>query len=147
MSASWLFVVASAIAVVGISFAFNQMMKQVQEKLENGEKLDLHTMQATQTKFFIQVAMAEAIPIFIIVYAFSLIGQTVETNIMVPLLVIVGILVIAFVSLLRIRKDIMGASKISQESVGMINTLFFIGAALLSAIPIVSIVGIMTSSS
>ncbi|AYA76304.1 hypothetical protein DOE78_13090 [Bacillus sp. Y1] len=146
MSASWLFVLASAIAVVGISFAFNKMMLQVQEKVEKGEQLDLNTMQAAQTKFFIQVAMAEAIPILIIVYAFTLIGQVVETNVVVPLVVIIGILVVAFVSLLRIRRDMMGAPKMNQESVGMVNTLFFIGAALLSAIPIVSIVGIMTAS-
>ena len=147
MSASWLFVLASAIAVVGISFAFNKMMQQVQEKVEKGEQLDLNTMQAAQTKFFIQVAMAEAIPILIIVYAFTLIGQVVETNVVVPLVVIIGILVVAIVFLLRIRRDMMGAPKMNQESVGMVNTLFFIGAALLSAIPIVSIVGIMTASS
>jgi hypothetical protein len=147
MSASWLFVLASAIAVVGISFAFNKMMQQVQEKVEKGEQLDLNTMQAAQTKFFIQVAMAEAIPILIIVYAFTLIGQVDETNVVIPLVVIFGILVVAFVSLLRIRRDMMGAPKMNQESVGMVNTLFFIGAALLSAIPIVSIVGIMTASS
>lgn len=147
MSASWLFVLASAIAVVGISFAFNKMMQQVQEKVEKGDQLDLNTMQAAQTKFFIQVAMAEAIPIFIIVYAFTLIGQVVEENIIVPLVVIIGILVVALVSLLRIRRDIIGSPMMNQQSVGMVNTLFFIGAALLSAIPIISIVGIMTVSS
>ena len=84
MSASWLFVLASAIAVVGISFAFNKMMQQVQEKVEKGDQLDLNTMQAAQTKFFIQVAIAEAIPILIIVYAFTLIGQVVEKNIIIP---------------------------------------------------------------
>ncbi len=147
MSASWLFVLASAIAVVGISFAFNKMMQQVQEKVEKGDQLDLNTMQAAQTKFFIQVAMAEAVPIFIIVYAFTLIDQVVEKNIIVPLVVIIGILVVAMVSLLRIRRDIMGSPRMNQQSVGMVNTLFFIGAALLSAIPIISIVGIMTASS
>lgn len=147
MSTSWLFVLASVIAVVGISFAFNKMMQQVQENVDKGEKLDLNTMQAVQTKFFIQVAMAEAIPIFIIVYAFTLMGQLVESNIMVPLVVIIGTLVVAFVFLFRIRRDIMATPKMNQESVGMVNTLFFIGAALLSAIPIISIVGIMTSSS
>ncbi|MEK3989978.1 MULTISPECIES: hypothetical protein [Robertmurraya] len=147
MSASWLFVLASAIAVVGISFAFNKMMQQVQDKVEKGEHLDLNTMQAVQTKFFIQVAIAEAIPILIIVYAFTLIGQVVEKNIIVPLVVIIGILVVAMVSLLRIRRDIMGSPRMNQQAVGMINTLFFIGAALLSAIPIISIVGIMTASS
>lgn len=147
MSTSWLFVLASVIAVVGISFAFNKMMQQVQENVDKGEKLDLNTMQAVQTKFFIQVAMAEAIPIFIIVYAFTLMGQVVESNIMVPLVVIIGILVVAFVFLVRIRRDIMAIPKMNQESVGMVNTLFFIGAALLSAIPIISIVGIMTASS
>ncbi|MGG7619221.1 hypothetical protein [Bacillus coreaensis] len=147
MSASWLFVLSSAIAVVGISFAFNKMMQQVQEKVEKGDQLELNTMQAAQTKFFIQVAMAEAIPIFIIVYAFTLIGQVVENNVIVPLVVIIGILVVAMVSLLRIRRDIMGSPRLNQQSVGMINTLFFIGAALLSSIPIISIVGIMTTSS
>ncbi len=117
------------------------MMQQVQDKVEKGEHLDLNTMQAVQTKFFIQVAIAEAIPILIIVYAFTLIGQVVEKNIIVPLVVI------ARVSLLRIRRDIMGSPRMNQQAVGMINTLFFIGAALLSAIPIISIVGIMTASS
>jgi len=123
------------------------MMQQVQDKVEKGEHLDLNTMQAVQTKFFIQVAIAEAIPILIIVYAFTLIGQVVEKNIIVPLVVIIGILVVAMVSLLRIRRDIMGSPRMNQQAVGMINTLFFIGAALLSAIPIISIVGIMTASS
>lgn len=123
------------------------MMQQVQEKVEKGDQLDLNTMQAAQTKFFIQVAMAEAVPIFIIVYAFTLIDQVVEKNIIVPLVVIIGILVVAMVSLLRIRRDIMGSPRMNQQSVGMVNTLFFIGAALLSAIPIISIVGIMTASS
>ncbi|MFS0863826.1 hypothetical protein [Fredinandcohnia sp. 179-A 10B2 NHS] len=142
LNPAWLFVAATAIAVIGILLAFKKFMRQVQAQINNGQELKLQGLQKEQTRFFINVAVAESIPILLIVFGFMQIEQVTEPiNIFVPLLSIIVIVAIAKINALATRRDVIGHNPLSQSK-NIVNTLFFIGLALMSAIPVISIVAI-----
>jgi F0F1-type ATP synthase membrane subunit c/vacuolar-type H+-ATPase subunit K len=121
-------------------------MTQVQSKLEKGENVQMEALQQEQTRFFIKVAIAESIPILLIVYGFMAIGNVIgeDINIMFPLIIIAAVYLFAVFNLIQLRRDTLGYNKISVETKNIVNTLIFICLGLLSAIPIISVVAIMT---
>lgn len=148
MNPAWLFVLATVIAVLGILYAFKQMIVKIQEKVENGQEVKAESIQKEQTNFFIKVAMFEAIPILLIVYGFMQIGIEDENySIILPLIIIAGILIFALVQILALKRDLsVQNDRFSPETIGLVNTLIMIGMAMVSAIPIVSVVAILTMS-
>lgn len=147
---AWFFVVATVIAVFGILISFKNMMEYVQGRIEQGQEISGESMQREQTRFFVKVAIVEAIPILLIVYGFMQIEQIVDQtyNMLLPLLIIVGVLIFAFIQILFLKRDIIGRNDvISTESENLINTFMMIGLAMVAAIPIVSVVAILTMSS
>lgn len=149
LNPAWLFVLAAVIAVLGILFFFKQMMASIQSSFREGQIINRQAIQKEQTNFFIKVALAEAIPIVFIVVGFAQIDPLGDTivNIFLPMIIILGTLVFALVQVLRIRNDTLGYGEISAETKNMINTLIFIGIALMSAIPTISIVALFIMSS
>lgn len=149
MNPAWFFVLATIIAVFGILFSFKNMMAFVQGRIEQAQEVSGESMQKEQTRFFIRVAMSEAIPLILIVYGFMQIGQIVDQtyNMLLPLLIIVGVVIFAFVQILFLKRDLIGRNdEVSTESKNFINALIMIGLAMVSAIPIVSVVAIFTMS-
>jgi MFS family permease len=147
MNPAWFFVIATIIAVFGILFAFKNLMAHVREKIEKGQEVSGESLQQEQTRFFIKVAMVEAIPILLIVFGFMQIEQiNVQAhNTLLQILIIVGIVIFAFIQILFLKRDMVGQhDPISPESKTLVNTLMMIGLAMVSAIPIVSIVAIFT---
>jgi MFS family permease len=147
MNPAWFFVIATIIAVFGILFAFKNLMAHIREKIEKGQEVRGESIQQEQTRFFIKVAMVEAIPILLIVFGFMQIGQIDEQahNTLLPILIILGIVSFAFIQILFLKRDMVGHyDPISSESKTLVNTLIMIGLAMVSAIPIVSIVAIST---
>jgi MFS family permease len=147
MNPAWFFVIATVIAVLGILFAFKNMMSHVREKLEKGQEIRGESIQQEQTRFFIKVAMVEAIPILLIVYGFMQIEHIQEQNYntLLPILIIICVVIFALIQILFLKRDMVGQhDPISTESNTLVNTLMMIGLAMVSAIPIVSIVAIFT---
>lgn len=106
----------------------------------------MEALQQEQTRFFIKVAVVESIPILLIVYGFmeveNVIGKDINT--MFPLIIIAAVYLIALFNLMQLRRDTLGYNEISVETKNIVNTLIFICLGLVSAIPIISVVAIMT---
>jgi F0F1-type ATP synthase membrane subunit c/vacuolar-type H+-ATPase subunit K len=146
---AWYFVLATIIAVFGVLFSFNRMMGEVQKRVKIGQTVNGESFQKEQTKFFISVAIVEAIPILLIVFGFMQIGLIEEEtyNTLLPLLIIVGIIIFALIQILTLRRDLVTErNSLSTDMTNLINTHLMIGLAMVSAIPIVSIVAILTMS-
>ncbi|HYK75136.1 MAG TPA: hypothetical protein VEV44_18730, partial [Pseudoneobacillus sp.] len=130
LNPAWLFVIASVIAVIGILFSFKLMMSKVQTIVE-GQGLNMESIQKEQTRFFIKVAISEAVPILLLVYGFTLIGQLEErVNIFIPFIIIVGIFLFALTQILVTRRDVLGFHEVNSETKTFLNALIFIGIAL-----------------
>lgn len=144
LNPAWIFVLATVIAVFGILSAFKSMMATVKAKIEEGHEFSVESLQKVQTRFFIKVALAESIPILLIVFGFMQIEQTNGQgfSVLLPLTIIGAVFIIALVNIVNIRSDSVGYNEHSKTSRNMMNTLTFIGIALVAAIPIVSTVAI-----
>lgn len=141
---AWLFVAATVIAVFGILFSFKKLIVQVQTKIENGKEITIEAFQQEQTRFFINVAIVETIPILLMVYGFAQMEQlSVRINIFLHLLIIVIVLIIALVNVFIIRRDTLSYGEPSKEGKNTVNTFMFIAIALLSAIPTVSVIALL----
>ncbi|MFZ3591247.1 hypothetical protein ACOI1C_18880 [Bacillus sp. DJP31] len=133
---AWLFVSATVIADVGILVSFNKLMSHIHSKVEEGKEINIESFQKEQTRFFIKVAVVEAIPILLIVVGFTPIEQLVAPiNIFIPLVIIGAVFLICLVSVLSSRRNTMSFDEISHESKHIVNTYMFMGLILLSAIP------------
>ncbi|WP_442599783.1 hypothetical protein [Neobacillus sp. D3-1R] len=144
LNPAWLFVIASIIAVIGILFSFKIMMSQIQTIIQD-QGLNMEMIQKEQTRFFIKIAISEAVPILLIVYGFTLIGELEEpVNILFPIVIIVGVFLFALVQILLTRRDVLGFHDVNSETKTFLNAMIFIGVAMVAAIPIVSVVALLT---
>lgn len=144
---AWLFVAATLIAIMGILFAFRKMMSGIQEIVANNEEISSSKIQKAQTNFFIGVALAESVPILLIVFGFiQLENRDMDSinDMMIPLIVIIGIWIYGVFNIWMARKDTLGDRDISKESKMAINTMAMIGVSLISAIPIISLIALFT---
>jgi Flp pilus assembly protein TadB len=145
LNPAWLFVSATIIAVVGILLSFKKMMSHFQTKMEEEKDIKGESFQKELTRFFIQVAIVESIPILLIIFGFMQIEvQDGPVNILFPLVIIIAVFLLALISVITIRRDILGFNNTSQDAINLVNTYVYIGLTLLSAFPIISIVALFT---
>lgn len=140
---AWLFVLAAIIAVFGILAAFKNLMAYVQQKIEANEEISLQSLQKKQGQFFVKVALSESIPLILIVFGFILMDSSKDQNIFIPLLLVLAVLIFALFQVINIRRNTLGFGEASTELKNIVNTLCFLGGALVSAIPIISIVALV----
>jgi F0F1-type ATP synthase membrane subunit c/vacuolar-type H+-ATPase subunit K len=140
---AWLFVLATIIAVLGILAAFKNLMAYVQQKIEAKEEVNMLSLQKKQGQFFIKVALSESIPLILIVFGFMLMDSLENHNPFIPLVIIMAVLIFALFQVLTIRRNTLGYEEASTEIKTNVNTLCFLGGALISAIPIISIVAVL----
>lgn len=126
------FMLAAVIAVISILTVFKIHIEQLKQAPENRGQI--------QTKFFVGVAIAEAIPIILLVLGFMNSAPVEAVNeLYFPGLIILLCLVFAplFV-FLQSRVDV------SEEARLPIQTFSMLGLALGSSIPLISLVGLFT---
>jgi hypothetical protein len=140
---AWLFVLASIIAVLGILASFKNLMAHVQQKIESNEEISMQSLQKKQGQFFVKVALSESVPLLLIVFGFISVDSTKDHNPIIPLIIILAVLIFALLQVVNIRRNALGYENTSTELKNIVNTLCFLGGALMSAIPIISIVGLM----
>jgi F0F1-type ATP synthase membrane subunit c/vacuolar-type H+-ATPase subunit K len=125
---TYLPVLASIIAVVGILTFFKRNLEKIKE---NPEMTGKH-----QTNLFIGAAISEAIPIVLIIIGFvnmAPVGSVDE--LVVPFTIIIGLIVFAIIYIfLQSRIDVDENAKFVVRSFGIIT------AGLVNAIPIISLV-------
>ncbi|WP_404470142.1 hypothetical protein [Sutcliffiella horikoshii] len=128
MDALYLFVIAAVIASFGISIVLRSSM----EKLV----LEPATFTQIQSRFFIYVAVIEALPIILIVFGFmTLMDSTV--NLFIPITIVAVSVLVNFILNLIKKNELVGGAPELQEK---LMTFFLIGNVLMTAIPLVAIV-------
>ncbi|WP_230200195.1 hypothetical protein [Bacillus niameyensis] len=132
MSSTTLFVLAAVIAVISILIVFKINLDKLKQSPENRDTL--------QTKFFIGVAIAEIIPIILVVLAFAASKTvTATSDLYVPGLIILLTFVFApFFIFLQTKVDV------TEKNRGIVTTFAFMGMSIALSIPIVSLVGLIT---
>ncbi|KHE72400.1 hypothetical protein [Halobacillus sp. BBL2006] len=129
----YLFLLASLITVVGISFAANKMNIILTEN-----QLTQKTIQSAQTRFFLLSAVTEIIPILLIVIAFAnLQSITTSIHMYISIVMIVLIWLIALVKMWFNGQETI--QRASTEYKQQVNGSVFISIAFLSGIPLASI--------
>lgn len=140
MIAIWLFTVAGITAGLGILFAYKRLMRGLTYRAEQNE-FHYKGLQKDQIRFFIQVGLIEAIPIFLIILGFMLIEQTSLVSILIPVLLIVGAMIYCIqqvkVSNQKV-KEVTG--QLSTQDQGYVRTLSIMGYLLVLGIPFLSLV-------
>ncbi|MCT2534955.1 hypothetical protein NC661_17525 [Aquibacillus koreensis] len=141
ISPAWLFSLASIIAVFGILLAFKKMVASIQYKLENNQ-LTSETIQKEQSRYFLKVAIIEAVPILLIIIGFMQIGSeevsTISTTI--AALIIIGLIILTVVHVFLARNELLRVT--SNEHKAYIHTLLFLGFGTILAIPIISLIAL-----
>ncbi|WP_404449538.1 hypothetical protein LG307_07690 [Sutcliffiella horikoshii] len=128
MDALYLFVIAAVIASFGISIILRASM----EKLV----LDPQTFAEIQSKFFIYVAVIEALPLILIVFGFMTLTDS-TVNLFIPITIVaVSVLVNFIMNLMKKNELDSGAPELKEK----LMTFFLIGNVLMTAIPVVAIV-------
>lgn len=126
----YLFVVAALLAVLPILLIFKISIESIKENPNDYMKV--------QQRFFIWVAVAEIIPILLIIYGFS----NMDTVYPIEELLLPGIIVlftIGFASLFIFLQRIID---VNEESRGIIQQFVMLSIALVNAIPLISIVSL-----
>jgi len=128
MDALYLFVIAAVIASFGISIVLRSSM----EKLI----LEPQTFAQIQSRFFIYVAVIEALPLVLIVFGFmTLMDSTV--NLFIPIAIVAVSVLVNFILNIMKKNELVSSAPDLKEK---LMTFFLIGNVLMAAIPIVAIV-------
>ncbi|MRH43631.1 hypothetical protein GH741_13215 [Aquibacillus halophilus] len=139
---AWLFVLASTIAVLGILYAYKNIITIIQIRNEN-ENLTTGAYSKLQSSFFLRVALIEAIPILLVIFGFiQMQSNDTSNNVALPLLTIIAILSYAFFNVFVSRNDALtNSADDPEEYKNFINTLTFTGLAMIMGVPAISVVG------
>ncbi|WP_226038155.1 hypothetical protein [Aquibacillus saliphilus] len=137
---TWLFVLASTIAVLGILFSYKNLITIIQHRKEH-EKLTTEAFQKLQSTFFIRIALIEAFPILLIIFGFVQMENNpiVTADAIFPLLIIMALLSYALINVVITRSDAITDSA-TTEYKNFVNTLTIIGFATITGIPAISII-------
>ena len=131
MSAAYMFMFASILAVFSILIVFKIFIDKIKQTPEDRNAL--------QTKFFIGVAMAETVPLILIVFGFVTSTPVASiSDLLLPAIVIVLSMAFApFFIFLQTRLDI------TKETKSIVNTSALIGTAMTLSLPIISLIGLL----
>ncbi|WP_163538957.1 F0F1 ATP synthase subunit C [Gracilibacillus sp. YIM 98692] len=142
MAAAWIFTIASVIAGIGILFAFKRLMRGLSYRIKRNE-FNQQGLQKDQTRYFIQVALIEAIPIFLVVLGFTFMEEeTIQvTSAIIPILIILAVIAYSSAQIWMTKQELMSeVDELSKTEKGYVNSLSFIGFVTILTIPLLSIV-------
>ncbi|MCG1020259.1 hypothetical protein [Sutcliffiella horikoshii] len=128
MDALYFFVLAAVIASFGISIALRSSMEKL--VLEPG------TLPQIQSRFFIYVAIIEALPIILIVLGFINLMDS-SVSVIIPLVIVGASVLINFIMNLMKKNALESQAPDLKEK---LMTFFLMGNVLMTAIPIVAVV-------
>ncbi|WP_018932010.1 hypothetical protein [Gracilibacillus lacisalsi] len=144
MTAVWLFTISSVIAGLGILFAFKRLMKGLSYRIKRNE-FHFKGLQKDQIRFFIQVGLIEAVPIFLIIVGFMFMGEEnlSTASLLLPLLIILAVIIFSLLQIQKTKAEVMEvASNLNTEELSYVKSLSFIGYMTVLGIPILAIVAI-----
>lgn len=130
---SWLLVLSSGIAVVGMGIIFRQLLSRFQEQ---GEAFDL---QKELQSFLTKIVMIEAIPIVLIAWAIMQLFEGAEFDFLIPLFILIGLLLFGFIQVFLVRQQVVHDPRLPEKVKRQATGLSSLGYAFITAIPIISI--------
>ncbi|MFS0750340.1 hypothetical protein [Oceanobacillus sp. 1P07AA] len=133
----YIFVAAAAIAALGIISAYKKAHNAILEGQNDTAKI--------QSKFFLHVAIIEALPIILVIIGFMFAeGQTFTMqDIYIPLAIIIGLFIFnAFIVFSQISqvKHLRQSKQIDEPTLNAARGISFIAIAVSNAVPIISLV-------
>lgn len=135
--APYLVAAAAAIAVFGIIIAYRKSHQAILEGQSNYTKI--------QNKFFMNVAIIEALPIILIIFGFMMAdGQTFSmAEIYIPLAIVIALIIFSvFIVFSQISQatHLQRSNQIDTKTLNIARSMSIMALALANAIPIVSLV-------
>ncbi|MDC3417035.1 hypothetical protein [Aquibacillus salsiterrae] len=143
MHPAWLFILASIIAVFGILSAYKKLIRSIQEHIDLGH-WSQDILQKVNTRYFINLAIVEAVPIVLLVIGLAQIeAYTISSSTrIVGVLVVLAVLVFGIVNIVVTTSDLTKGENVTDSHRASIKVLPLIGIGTISSIPIISIVGL-----
>lgn len=128
---AYYFVIATALAVLPISFIFKITIERIKENPD--------VLMKAQTNFFIWVALIEVIPIILVIFGFINMTPAESIN----ELLIPGLIIIVLMGFGALFIFLQRTIDVTEETKDIINTFSMIGLAMINAIPLISIVSLI----
>jgi len=130
----YFYVIAAAMAVLGVLFFFKTNVEKMKENPE--------VRGAAYNNFFIGVALSEVIPIALIVFAYATTDPVLEMNdVMLPGIIILLLMAVSMFFIFMQR-----AVGVPEESRNVVNQFSMIAIAIVNAVPIISLVFLFISA-
>lgn len=144
---SWIFLTATLFAVVLISNVFRNLMVVIDDKLSRGEIKNALDIQKKLPQFFFKIAIVEVIPILLIIFGlvkvFDLNEKLEQSQVLIPLAIVLFSLFLGIRMTFSAKNNVLSHPNMKEDVKQYVNSLSYIGMAFISAIPIISIVGIV----
>ncbi|GAE93549.1 hypothetical protein JCM21714_2636 [Gracilibacillus boraciitolerans JCM 21714] len=144
MLALWLCTIAAVVAGLGILFAFKRLMRGLSYRIKRSE-FHYKGLQKDQIRFFIQVALIEAIPIFLLILGFTFMGSEDLSivSLIVPVLIILAVIIYSFIQIQQVKSEVTEeATKLNPQEQSYVRSLSLIGYMTTLGIPILALVAI-----
>ncbi|PTM59841.1 hypothetical protein [Desmospora activa] len=138
---SWLFALASIIAVVGIVIVFKSFIGRLQAKGEEAEEIDL---QREFAPFLLRVSLVEVVPLVLIAVGTMQIFDGTGSDIIFPLVLILGALLFGCINIFLTRQEVINNPRISEKGKMLLNLFCMVAIAFVTAIPLISVIIILT---
>lgn len=139
MLAIWLFTIAGITAGFGILFAYKRLMRGLKYRAERDE-FHYKGLQKDQIRFFIQVGLIEAIPIFLIILGFMFAEQMTLAAIFIPILLLLGGMIYFIQQVRASNQKVKGITgQLSEQDKSYVRTLSIMGYLLVLGIPLLSL--------
>ncbi|MGX1265332.1 F0F1-type ATP synthase membrane subunit c/vacuolar-type H+-ATPase subunit K [Rossellomorea marisflavi] len=129
--ALYLMALAAIVATTGIGIVIRKAMRELATNSDQRQQI--------QSRMFIGVAIAEMLPLILIVLGFTML-ESFTGSVVVPVAITIAVTVVNFVILLRTFLDLVKDPHADKQAKAIVQTTFFIGYALMTAIPIIAIV-------
>ncbi|MDR6226089.1 hypothetical protein [Desmospora profundinema] len=134
---SWLFVIATVIAVVGNVIVFRQLVSHIQRKEKNQENWDA---EQELIHFIKRIAVVEAIPMILVGLGILQVLNTEEMEIMLPLGLIILIMFFGIIRIFLLRQEVLTDPSTSDHTKKIISIYSTIFICFVDVIPLISIV-------
>ena len=131
MDALYYFVLAAVIATFGIGWAVRKAIREVSNDLERKEKF--------QTSMFINVAIAETIPIILIVFGFTNLHKS-TGDILLPLIIVGAATLLNILLIYRTSSDITNDLHTPGDLKDVLTKLSYTGFILVMSIPTIAVI-------
>lgn len=146
MIVAWLFVLATLIAVFGITAVFKKMMRKYQQALGTNGEIPGDLLNKERVNLFVKFAMIEALPIILVIIGFTQIF-TIEpvtfADVMLPFILVIVIYLIGLLNVYMSRKETLSMPNITGWSKQTVTTDAFLSVGLIGAIPTISVVALI----